>query len=50
MDIRLDRPIVFVDLETTGLNPSYDRIVEITVIKVRPDGSECRRSAIMGHI
>ena len=40
MDIRLDRPIVFIDLETTGLNPSYDRIVELTVIEVRPDGSE----------
>ena len=44
MDIRLDRPIVFVDLETTGLNPSYDRIVEITVIKVHPDGSEEQRT------
>jgi len=44
MDIRLDRPIVFIDLETTGLNPSYDRIVEITAIKVHPDGSEEQRT------
>ena len=44
MDIRLDRPIVFVDLETTGLNPSYDRIVEITAIKVHRDGSEEQRT------
>ena len=40
MNILMDRPIVFIDLESTGLNPSYDRIVEITVIKVHPDGSE----------
>ena len=40
MDIRLNRPIIFIDLETTDLNPSYDRTVELTVIKVRPDGSE----------
>ena len=40
MNIRMDRPIVFIDLESTGLNPSYNRIVELTVIKVHPDGSE----------
>lgn len=40
MNMPLERPIVFIDLETTGVNPSNDRIVEITVLKVRPDGSE----------
>ena len=40
MNMPLERPIVFIDLETTGVNPSHDRIVEITVLKVRPDGSE----------
>ena len=39
MDIALDRPIVFIDIETTGLNPSFDRIVELSVLKVHPDGS-----------
>jgi DNA polymerase-3 subunit epsilon len=34
----LDRPIVFLDLETTGPNPGMDRIVEISMIKVFPDG------------
>ena len=38
MNIVLDRPIVFIDLETTGLSPSYDRIVELSVLKVHPDG------------
>jgi DNA polymerase-3 subunit epsilon len=35
-----DKPIVFIDLETTGTNPVSDRIVEITVLKLNPDGSE----------
>ena len=40
MNISLDRPIAFIDLETTGLNPSFDRIVELSALKVHPDGSE----------
>jgi DNA polymerase-3 subunit epsilon len=36
--LRLQRPIVFVDLETTGISPTADRIVEIAMIKVHPDG------------
>ncbi|MBO7146657.1 MAG: 3'-5' exonuclease [Lentisphaeria bacterium] len=34
-----DRPIIFFDLETTGVNPLTDRIVEISVLKVHPDGT-----------
>jgi DNA polymerase-3 subunit epsilon len=34
----LQRPIVFFDLETTGPNPAVDRIIEIALIKVHPDG------------
>jgi DNA polymerase-3 subunit epsilon len=34
----LERPIVFVDLETTGVSPVADRIVELSLIKVHPDG------------
>lgn len=36
--IKLDRPLISVDLETTGLYPAVDRIVQIGVIKVYPDG------------
>jgi len=32
------RPIVFFDLETTGLDPVQDRIVQIALIKITPDG------------
>ena len=40
MKLRLERPIVFFDLETTGTSVTHDRIVEISIIKVYPDGSE----------
>lgn len=40
MKLNLERPIVFFDLETTGLNPKTDRIIEICVIKVHPDGGK----------
>ncbi|MBE6207352.1 MAG: 3'-5' exonuclease [Rikenellaceae bacterium] len=39
MKLELKRPIVFFDLETTGVDTSKDRIVEISMIKVMPDGS-----------
>lgn len=37
--LQLSRPIAFIDLETTGVSLSTDRIVEIAIIKVLPDGS-----------
>ena len=37
--LQLTRPIAFIDLETTGISLSTDRIVEIAVIKLLPDGS-----------
>jgi DNA polymerase-3 subunit epsilon len=40
MKLNLSRPIVFFDLETTGVNVSTDRIVEISLIKVFPNGNE----------
>lgn len=44
MKLKLERPLVFFDLETTGTNPSTDRIVEISLIKVMPDGREMEHS------
>lgn len=40
MELKLQKPIVFFDLETTGVNAIHDRIVEISYIKVFPDGNE----------
>jgi len=34
----LQRPLVVLDLESTGLNPRYDRIVEVAALKLHPDG------------
>lgn len=39
MKLQLSRPIAFIDLETTGVNISVDRIVELAIVKVMPDGS-----------
>lgn len=40
MQLNLANPIVFFDLETTGVNISKDRIVEISILKVSPNGKE----------
>ena len=40
MKLNLKRPIVFFDLETTGVDTSKDRIVEISMIKIMPNGDE----------
>ncbi len=40
MGLQLDRPLAFIDLETTGTDVSKDRIVEISIIKVFPDSEE----------
>jgi DNA polymerase-3 subunit epsilon len=44
MKLNLKRPMVFFDLETTGTNIATDRIVEISVVKVMPDGEEITRT------
>jgi len=40
MPLSLSRPICFIDLETTGINVSTDRIVEIAIVKIGVDGSK----------
>lgn len=44
MELNLKRPIIFFDLETTGTNIIHDRIVELSFIKVMPDGTEIEKS------
>ena len=40
MRLNLKNPLVFFDLETTGINITKDRIVEISYLKIMPDGKE----------
>ena len=40
MELKLKRPVVFLDLETTGINVSSDRIVEISLLKISISGKE----------
>jgi DNA polymerase-3 subunit epsilon len=40
MNLNLTKPIVFFDLETTGINIASDRIVEISILKVFPNGNK----------
>lgn len=40
MKLKLKNPIVFFDLETTGINVAGDRIVEISYLKIYPNGTE----------
>lgn len=40
MELKLHKPICFFDLETTGIQVSKDRIVEISILKVFPNGNK----------
>lgn len=40
MELKLKKPIVFFDLETTGINVASDRIVEISILKIEPNGNK----------
>ena len=40
MELKLKKPIVFFDLETTGINIAMDRIVEISILKIFPNGNK----------
>ena len=47
MKLNLKRPIVFFDLETTGVDTAKDRIVEISMVKVMPNGEEIVRTRLI---
>lgn len=45
-NLKLNRPLCFLDLETTGVNVASDRIVEIAIMKLHPNGdrdSKCMK-------
>lgn len=42
--LRLDRPLAVFDIESTGLNPRADRIVELSVLRIEPDGTRSSRT------
>jgi DNA polymerase-3 subunit epsilon len=39
-NLKIERPLVFLDLETTGLSIATARVVEISFLKILPDGEE----------
>lgn len=47
MNLQLTRPLVFIDLETTGTQLSQDRIVEIAIIKLNPDGARATKRKLI---
>lgn len=47
MKLNITRPLIVFDLETTGLDLVRDRIIQISYIKVMPDGSEQRHDLLV---
>ena len=47
MQLNLKNPLVFFDLETTGTNITTDRIVEISYLKVMPNGEEVSKTYLV---
>ena len=41
--LKLDRPLVVFDIESTGVNARQDRIIELAAIRVEPDGTETEK-------
>lgn len=47
MNFNLTKPLIFFDLETTGLSITNDRIIEICLIKIKPDGEQLTRTELI---
>lgn len=50
MKLQLNQPIAFIDLETTGVNISTDKIIEIAIVKVSPDGTRCVKRKLINPL
>ena len=50
MKLNLNKPLVIFDLETTGLDLVKDRVIQISYIKVYPDGKEERGDEGQAHL
>lgn len=46
MKLNLKKPLIIFDLETTGLDFIKDRIIQMSYIKVSPDGTEVRKNLL----
>src|SRR5215831_12392002 len=47
MRLQLQRPIAFIDLETTGVTISTDKIIEIAIVKILSDGSKVTKRKLL---
>lgn len=47
MSLDLVKPLAFFDLEATGVDPEKDRIIEIAILKIQPDGNEVMRTFLI---
>ena len=47
MPLQLIKPLAFIDLETTGVNLACDRIIEIAIVKLHPDGTRDNKNKIL---
>lgn len=47
MQLKLKNPLIFFDLETTGINIAVDRIVEISWLKITPPGEESSQTRLV---
>jgi DNA polymerase-3 subunit epsilon len=47
LNLKLNRPLVVFDIESTGTSPRRDRIIELAAVKVSPDGTETEKCWLM---
>jgi DNA polymerase III subunit epsilon len=45
--LQLKKPLAFIDLETTGINLGTDRIIEIAIVKILPDGTKSVKRKVL---